>query len=118
MFGTVALDPTLWRVLDEIWDTQRRKIARAGAKTREHVWSLIIQRHGRITPSRVADRDLGKTIVIRIDASLVTAHSEKQLAAGTYKGTFGHHPLETTAVLDHGSTEQMAIADHGLWFAH
>jgi hypothetical protein len=37
---------------------------------------------------------LGKTIVIRMDASLVIAHSDKQLAAGTYKGTWGHHPLE------------------------
>jgi hypothetical protein len=57
------------------------------------VWSLITQRHGRIPPSRVADRDLGETIVIRMDASLVIAHSDKQLAAGTYKGTWGHHPL-------------------------
>jgi len=29
-----------------------------------------------------------------MDASLVIAHSDKQLATGTYKGTFGHHPLE------------------------
>lgn len=84
LFGPVASDPTLWRALDEIAAPQRRKIARARAKTREHVWSLIAQRHGRIPPSRVADRDLGKTIVIRMDASLVIAHSDKQLAAGTY----------------------------------
>jgi len=31
--------------------------------------------------------------VIRLDASLVIAHSEKELATGTFKGTFGHHPL-------------------------
>jgi hypothetical protein len=54
---------------------------------------LIAARHGRIPPSRVAGTDLGKTIVIRMDASLVIAHSDKQLAAGTYKGTWGHHPL-------------------------
>jgi hypothetical protein len=84
LFGPVASDPTLWRALDEIGAPQRRKIARARAKTREHVWSLIAQRHGRIPPSRVADRDLGKTIVIRMDASLVIAHSDKQLAAGTF----------------------------------
>jgi hypothetical protein len=48
------------------------------------VWSLIEKRHGRIPPSRVADKDLGKTIVIRMDASLVIAHSDKQLAAGTF----------------------------------
>ncbi|HEX6402334.1 MAG TPA: hypothetical protein VF003_04095 [Pseudonocardiaceae bacterium] len=29
-----------------------------------------------------------------MDASLVIAHSDKQLAAGTYKGTSGHHPLQ------------------------
>jgi Transposase DDE domain group 1 len=93
LYGPVASDPTLWRTLDEIGQTQRRKIARERAKTREHVWSLIERRHGRIPPSRVADRDLGKTIVIRMDASLVIAHSDKELAAGTYKSTWGHHPL-------------------------
>jgi hypothetical protein len=39
------------------------------------VWSLIEQRHGKIPPSSVADRDLGRTIVIRMDASLAIAHS-------------------------------------------
>lgn len=92
LFGPVASDPTLWRALSEIGTPQRRRIARARARTREHVWSLIAQRHGRIPPSRVADTDLGTTIVICMDASLVTAHSDKELAAGTYKGTWGHHP--------------------------
>jgi Transposase DDE domain group 1 len=87
LFGPVASDPTLWRALSEIGETQRRAVARARAKTREHVWSMITQRHGRIPASRVADTDLGKTIVIRMDASLVIAHSDKELAAGTYKGT-------------------------------
>jgi len=121
LFGPVASDPTLWRALNEIGDTQRRRIARVRAKTREHVWSLITQRHGGIPPSPVADRDLGKTIVIRIDASLVTAHSEKQLAAGTYKGTFGHHPLEAwcdntgeslTVLLRKGSAGSNTVSDH------
>jgi hypothetical protein len=93
LFGPVASDSTLWRTLDETGDLQRRRIARARAQTRKHVWSLIEQRHGRIPASAVADRDLGSTIVIRLDASLTIAHSDKQLAAGTYKGTWGHHPL-------------------------
>jgi hypothetical protein len=85
------------------------------------VWSLIAQRHGRIPPSRVADRDLGKTIVIRLDASLVIAHSDKQLAAGTYKGTWGHHPLEAwcdntgeslALLLRKGSAGSNTVADH------
>jgi hypothetical protein len=41
LYGPVALDPTLWRALDEIGEPQRRKIARARPTTREHVWSLI-----------------------------------------------------------------------------
>jgi hypothetical protein len=93
LYGPVASDPTLWRALNEIGAPHRHRIARARANTREHVWSLIAQRHGQIPPSRVADRDLGKTIVIRMDASLVIAHSDKELAAGTYKGSWGHHPL-------------------------
>jgi DDE family transposase len=121
LYGPVASDPTLWRTLDEIGEPQRRKIARARARTREHVWSLIEARHGRIPPSKVADRDLGKTIVIRMDASLVIAHSDKELAAGTYKGTWGHHPLmawcdntfESLALkLRKGSAGSNTAADH------
>jgi len=93
LYGPIASDPTLWRTLDEIGEPQRRRIARARANTREHVWSLIAGRHGRIPPSQVADRDLDKTIVIRMDASLVISHSDKEWATGTYKGSWGHHPL-------------------------
>jgi hypothetical protein len=93
LYGPIASDPTLWRALDEIGETQRTKCAKARARTRAYVWSLIAQRHGAIPASRVGDRGLGKTIVIRMDATLVTAHSDKELAAGTYKGGWGHHPL-------------------------
>jgi len=93
LYGPIASDPTLWRALNEIGEPQRRRISRERATIRAQVWSLIAQRHGQIPPSRVADRDLGRTIVIRMDASLVIAHSDKELAAGTHKGTWGHHPL-------------------------
>jgi hypothetical protein len=121
LYGPVASDPTLWRTLDEIGEPQRRKIARVRAKTREHVWSLIAKRHGRIPPSKVADRDLGKTIVVRLDASLVISHSDKEWASGTYKGTWGHHPLmawcdntgESLALLlRKGSAGSNTVADH------
>jgi hypothetical protein len=48
------------------------------------VWKKITARHGRIPPSRVADVDLGKTVVIRLDATIQIAHSDKDGAAGTY----------------------------------
>jgi DDE family transposase len=93
LFGSVASDSTLWRALDEIGPVQRERVAAARARTRRHVWELIEARHGRIPPSRVADRDLGDTIVIRLDATIQIAHSDKELAAGTFKGSYGHHSL-------------------------
>jgi Transposase DDE domain group 1 len=93
LFGSVASDPTLWRALDEIGPQQRDRITAARARVRRHVWDLIAARHGGIPPSRVGDRDLGETIVIRLDATIQIAHSDKEQAAGTFKGTWGHHPL-------------------------
>ena len=74
LFGPVASDATLWRALEEIGDAQRERIAAARARTRRQVWTLIAARHGRIPPSRVADVDLGKTVVIRLDATIQIAH--------------------------------------------
>ncbi|MGH3977071.1 MAG: IS1380 family transposase [Pseudonocardiaceae bacterium] len=120
LFGPVASDPTLWRALSEIGPTQRDRIARARAKTRAHVWTLIEQRPGRIPPSRVGDRDLGKTIVVRMDASILISHSDKEQAAGTFKHTFGHHPLgawcdntsELAFQLRPGNAGSNTAADH------
>jgi len=93
LYGSVASDPTLWRALQEIGSDQRARIATARAKTRREVWELIEARHGQIPPSTVAGVDLGKTIVIRMDATIQISHSDKEGAAGTFKGSFGHHPL-------------------------
>jgi hypothetical protein len=93
LFGPVASDPTLWRALEEIGPDQRARIATARARIRRHVWALIEARHGRIPPSRVAGADLGATIVIRLDATIQVAHSDKEQASGTFKGSYGHHPL-------------------------
>jgi Transposase DDE domain group 1/WD domain, G-beta repeat len=121
LFGPVASDPTLWRTLHGVGDLQRDKLAAARARTRRHVWDRIVARHGAIPASVVADRDLGKTIVIRLDATLVVAHSDKELAAGTHKGSWGHHPLtawcdntgENRAVkLRTGSAGSNTVTDH------
>ncbi len=82
LFGPVASAPTLWRTLAPIGDGARGEVARARAKTREHVWSLIETRHVAIPPSRVAAGDLGKTIVIRMDASIVIAHLHQGAGGG------------------------------------
>ena len=99
LYGPVASDPTAWRALDAIGEKQRQHIATARAKTRRRVWALISDRHGRIPPSKVADVDLGKTVVIRLDATIQIAHSGKEGAAGTFKGA----PTATTRCA-HGAT--------------
>jgi hypothetical protein len=93
LYGPVASDPTAWRTLEAVGEKQRQHIAAARARVRRHVWKLISDRHGAIPPSTVADVDLGKTVVIRMDATIQIAHSDKEGAAGTFKGTYGHHPL-------------------------
>ena len=69
----------------------------------------------------MAGRDLGGVTVIRLDATIVVAHSDKQQAKGTFKGTWGHHPLtawcdntgESLAVmLRPGNAGSNTAADH------
>jgi hypothetical protein len=93
LYGPVASDPTAWRTLEAIGEGERDRIAAARARTRRRVWAQIITQQGRIPPSRVGDADLGKTVVIRMDATIQIAHSDKEGATGTFKGTYGHHPL-------------------------
>src|SRR5665811_2410047 len=50
-------------------------------------------RHPRVPASKVAGTDLGNTIVLDVDATIVIAHSEKELASATFKKTWGFHPL-------------------------
>lgn len=89
LFGPVASIPTMWRSLNELDHAALARIAMARNKTPERVWELIAARHGRISPARTCYGDLGPVIVIRIDATLVTAHSDKECAAGNVKGGYG-----------------------------
>ena len=90
--GPVASAPTVWRALDEVTDARRRKIATARARVRRHVWSQLTATGG-VLASKVAGTDLGETIVLDVDATIVVTHSEKELASPTFKRTFGYHPI-------------------------
>ncbi|MGW0544856.1 IS1380 family transposase [Streptomyces griseoincarnatus] len=93
LFGLVASDPTVSRLVDTLAAAGPRALAavrQARAEVRERVWSLV----GGAAPN-AADE-----VVVDIDGVLVQAHSEKQDAAATWKKTFGHHPL--FAFVDHG----------------
>jgi hypothetical protein len=57
--------------------------------------------------SKVAGIDLGEVVVLDVDATLVTAHSEKERAAATFKGGFGFHPI---GVWCDNTTELLAVS--------
>jgi Transposase DDE domain group 1 len=84
---------TLRRTLDLADDATLEKIARARARIREHVWELIAARASGFPWLAIAGRVLKGLVVIDMDATLITANSPKEGAAGTYKSGFGFHPL-------------------------
>lgn len=64
------------------------RLVKARDRVRARVWELIKTRHGKIPPLATYHGDLDDVICIRIDATLITAHSDKQCAAG-FQGRFG-----------------------------
>lgn len=92
VLGPVASAPTVWRALDDATPAKLKKIQRARAKVRRHVRSQL-EAAGSVPVSAVADTDLGNTIVLNVDATIVVTHSEKELASATFKKTFGYHPI-------------------------
>ena len=90
VWGPVASPATVWRALDEVTPAALARIRKARAKARRRVWELLPDR---VPASAAAGADLGETVVLDVDATLVTAHSEKEQAAANFKGGFGFHPL-------------------------
>jgi hypothetical protein len=108
LFGAVASDSTAFRMVDRIACTPGllEEVRAAHAHARARFWEL----HG--APER---------LTLDVDATLITAHSEKEKAAGTYKGGYGFHPLlvyldETRealgALLRPGNAGSNTAADH------
>ncbi|MBK3573461.1 IS1380 family transposase [Streptomyces sp. MBT65] len=92
VFGPVASTPTAWRLLADIDERALASLAPARATAREAAWLQAAEQGGGIPEVRAAGRML-TGLVLDLDATLVTCHSEKQQAAPTYKGGFGFHPL-------------------------
>jgi hypothetical protein len=90
MFGPVAAPATVWRALDEVTPAALTRIGVARAKIRRQVWAQL---PAGVPEVPVADTDLGETVVLDVDATLITAHSDKEQAAANFKGGFGFHPL-------------------------
>jgi Transposase DDE domain group 1 len=106
LFGDVPSDATAWRALAALAEGRLEAVRKARAQARERVWELAG------APRRV---------VLDLDATLITAHSEKEQAAGNYKHGFGFHPLlcyEATTeealagILRPGNAGANTAADH------
>jgi hypothetical protein len=96
LFGPVASTPTAWRMIEQVaCDPDGLAGLRAGrAHARAAAWRAGAYADG--------------LLVVDVDGTLVDAHSDKQGAAGTYKGGFGFYPL--VAYLDRGDGSGEALA--------
>ncbi|MFM8349906.1 MAG: IS1380 family transposase, partial [Actinomycetales bacterium] len=95
LFGPVASDPTVSRIIGDLAadvDVAIAGIAAARAGARATATArLMPDGHLPLVDGHV---------IVDIDATLITCHSEKELAAPTFKRGFGFHPM-------------LAFADHG-----
>ena len=108
LFGKVASDSTAFRMVDRIASTPGllAAVRDAHARARARFWEL----DG--APER---------LTIDVDATLITAHSEKEKAAGNYKHGYGFHPMGAYAdetrealamLLRPGNAGSNTAADH------
>jgi Transposase DDE domain group 1 len=98
LLGPVTSIPTAWRVLErlgQLGEDGMAALRAARAQMRARAW-----RAGARPPRR---------LILDLDATLLVAHTDrKQGAAGSYKHTFGFHPL--LAYLDRGDGRGEALA--------
>ncbi len=106
LFGPVASETTAHRVVKSVDADLLEAIRAARAVALAKAWGAGAR---------------PEELILDIDASLLAAHSEKEGAAGNYKGGFGFHPLlcylaETgeplAAVLRPGNAAAHTAADH------
>jgi hypothetical protein len=93
LFGPVASDPTISRIVDDLAGDVDAALAGIAA-ARAHARAVAGLLPGGALP------EIDGHVIVDIDATLITSHSEKQDAAPTFKRGFGFHPL-------------LAFADHG-----
>ena len=97
IFGSVASDPTVSRLFAALAgdvDEAVAAIRRARADARAAVWAR------RRPLAGAAGNRNGGQVIVDIDATLVTAHSDKEGAEPTFKRGYGFAPM--CAFVDHG----------------
>jgi Transposase DDE domain group 1 len=116
LVGKVASSATAFRLIDQIASDPGglERLRAAHARARSRAWKLIG------APTRVT---------IDLDATLIASHSDKEGAAGNFKGGYGFHPMlaygdETGEALAgelrpgnagaNTAADQIAVAEHAL----
>jgi hypothetical protein len=104
LFGDVASISTARRVLLSVGEAELERLRAARAQARARAW---------------AAGAAPEEVILDFDATPITAHSDKEHAAGHYKGGFGFHPLLATCgrevlagVLRPGNAGANNAADH------
>lgn len=98
VYGLVASDPTVSRLMKLLGDDADRAeaaIGRARAAARAAAWAATGGHAPNATASAMTP------VVVDLDATLITAHSDKEDARPTFKRGYGFHPL--CAFADHGT---------------
>jgi hypothetical protein len=91
------------RILDEVAmrlnddELPARGLGKVLAGARARAWAQIVARHGQLPAVKVAGADLVRAgadgqgsrpiVVVRLDATVIEAHSSKTKAAGHFKGS-------------------------------
>jgi Transposase DDE domain group 1 len=104
LFGDVASISTARRVLLSVGEAELDRLRAARAQARARAW---------------AAGAAPEEVILDFDATPITAHSDKEQAAGHYKGGFGFHPLLAScgrevlaAILRPGNAGANNAADH------
>lgn len=106
LLGSAASETTTQRTIKSVDETVLARVRRARAAARSRAWDAGAR---------------PDSLTLDIDATLITAHSEKDRAAGNYKHGFGFYPLgcwlaETgeplAAILRPGNAGSNTAADH------
>ena len=121
VLGAPASDSTLWRILAALDQAAHTHIAKARARIRRHVWTRLHLRPGGFPWLNTAGEHLKGWIIVDVDATVITSASDKEGARGTFKRTYGHHPLAAwcsntgeslTTLLRTGNAGSNTVADH------
>ena len=116
VFGAAPSDTTVRRTLELADPATLEKIARVRAAVRAHVWSLIAARPAGFPWLAIAGKILTGWLVIDLDATLITAHSDKEGAAPTFKMGYGlltELPEVSSQFSGHAGLAWVTVAAHG-----